>query len=257
MDINSVRAALSRPLLSGLDIHERRQGNYQLIVPILYEDGDMVDIFLLESPQGDGYVRLSDFGMTMMRLSYTYDLNSNARQRIFDSILVNNGVLCSDGHLYLDAPIATLQECILQFAGCEQKVCNMRYWSREIVRSAFYDDLAEYITTEMALFSPAPEQSPLTEYPLSVDWSLTLNNRQFYVFGVRGNDKAKNVAIALLEFQKAQLPFISLVVHEDMEELGRKESIYLTRNSDTQYPVLRDFQEQGVKDINRFAGVVL
>ena len=257
MDINSIRSALGRFLPSGLDFYERRPGNYQLIIPILYEDGDMVDIYLADSPQGEGYVRICDFGMTLMRLSYTYDINSNSRQRIFDSILVNNGVVNSDGNLYLDAPIGMLYESILQFAGCEQKVCNMRYWSRELVRSAFYEDLADYITREMTLFSPEPEQSPLPEYPLSVDWSLTHNNRQFYVFGVRGNNKAKNVAIALLEFQKAQLPFISLVVHEDMEELGRKESIYLTRNADTQYPVLNDFQEKGVSDINRFAGVPL
>ena len=92
--------------------------------------------------------------------------------------------------------------------------------------------------------------------PAGVDWSLRHNERDFYVFGIRGNDKAKNVAISLLEFQKARLPFISLVVHEDIEELGRRERLYITRNADTQYPVLRDFQEKAADDIHRFAGVL-
>lgn len=88
-----------------------------------------------------------------------------------------------------------------------------------------------------------------------MDWSLTHEKRSFYLFGVRGNEKAKNVAIALLEFEKAQLPFISLVVHEDIEELGRRERTYLTRNADTQYPALDDFRERAAGDIRRLAGV--
>lgn len=91
-------------------------------------------------------------------------------------------------------------------------------------------------------------------YPISVDWQLTHNDRDFYVFGVRGNDKAKNVTIALLEFQKAGLPFISLVIHEDIEELGSKETLMLMRNADRQYPALNDFRERASDDIPRLAG---
>ena len=123
-----------------------------------------------------------------------------------------------------------------------------------LVRSVFYDDLKDFVTTELDLFHPISDTSPIPENPIfSVDWSLTHKNRAFYLFGVRGNDKAKNVAIALLEFQKADLPFISLVVHEDMEELGRRERQYLTRNADTQYPAISDFRDRVANDILRFA----
>ena len=66
-----------------------------------------------------------------MRLSYTYDVNTSTKEKIFDSILINNGVLNSEGSLYLDTPTESLYESILRFAGCAQKVCNMRYWGRE------------------------------------------------------------------------------------------------------------------------------
>ena len=241
--------------MTGVDVYERRTGSFQLIIPILHEDGDMVEIYLQDGPCGDAYVRICDFGLTLMRLSYTFDVATAARQRVFASILTNNNVNNDNGNLYLDTPLTRLHESILQFAGCAQKVCNMRYWSREVIRSAFYDDLNEYVTSELTQFSPAPDISPLSDYPISVDWSLECNNRRFYVFGVRGNDKAKNVAISLLEFQKARLTFISLVVHEDIEEIGRKESLYLTRNADTQYPVLNDFKDKAAADIYRIAGV--
>ena len=79
----------------------------------------------------------------------------------------------------------------------------------------------------------------------------------FYLFGVRGNDKAKNVTIALLEFQQAKLSFISLVVHENIEDLGRRERQYLTKNADTQYPQLDDFVERAPADIARLAGTAV
>ena len=254
MDLDSARALLGNTPKKGFDVYERRPGDYQLIVPILHEDGDMVDIYLQESPRGEGYVRVCDFGLTLMRLSYTFDAASATRRRILASILTNNGVQDENGNLFLDAPIHLLYECILQFAGCVQKICNMRYWNVETVRTAFYDDLEEYVTTQLKQFSPFPNEAPLPDQPIfNVDWSLTLNSRSLYLFGVQGNNKAKNVAICLLEFQKAQLPFISIVVHKDMEELGKRESLYLTRNADTQYPVLDDFRERAVEDIYRLA----
>lgn len=256
MDVDRIRALLNGGMAQAYDFYERRPGLYQLIVPILHEDGDMVDIYFQDSPRGEGYVRICDFGMTLMRLSYTYDITTDARQRIFDSILINNGVSNDDGNLYLDAPVSRLNECTLQFAGCAQKVCNMRYWGREIVRSEFYENLGQYITDDLAAFEPKEHLSPIVDYPISVDWSLAHRDRQFYLFGVRGNEKAKNVAIALLEFQKAQLPFISLVVHEDIEELGHRERTYLTRNADTQYPILDHFRERAVGDIHRLVGTV-
>lgn len=252
MDTNKVIHLLRDRAKTGFDVYERRPGTYQLIIPILHEDGDMVDIYLQDSPKGENYVRVCDFGMTVMRLSYTYEVNTDSRQRIFESILINSGVQNEEGNLYLDTSLEMVYESILQFTGCVQKVCNMRYWSREIVRSTFYEDLEEYTKTELKEFDPRPDVTPIASYEIiTVDWSLSYKQRSLYLFGVRGNSKAKSTAIALLEFKRANLPFISLIVHEDMQGLGTKEAAYLTKNADKQYPRLDDFRESVVSDINR------
>ena len=213
MNISEIRASLRHAMSGELYFHERRPGIHQLMIPIMHEDGDMVDVYIQNSPKGEGYVRVCDFGMTLMRLSYTFEISTATRERILDSVLINNGVEQREGNLYLDAPVNLLYQSILQFAGCVQKVCNMRYWKRETVRSAFYDDLGDYVTTQMKRFSPVQDHAPLELYAIfSVDWFLEHKSRNLYVFGIMGDDKAKNVAISLLEFQKAQLPFISLVV---------------------------------------------
>ncbi len=253
MDIDKV-SALLHERAGGIDFYERRPGKHQLIAPILHEDGDMVDIYLQDSPNSENHIRICDFGMALMRLSYTYELNTAARQRIFDSILINNGIQNDNGNLYLDTPLEMLYESILQFAGCAQKVCNMRYWSRGMTRSLFYEDLKDYTTTALQGFNPRPDIAPIPDYEIiTVDWKISYKNRDFYLFGVRGNSKAKNTAIALLEFKKANLSFISLVVHEDMEELGEKERFYITKNADNQYPTLDGLREDGMPDIKRLA----
>lgn len=250
MDINILRSVLGSSLVE--DIYERRSNIYQLIVPIFHEDGDVVDVYLEDSPLGNGEIRICDFGLTLMRLSYTFEISTSTRRQIFDSILYNNGVQNDNGTFYLDTPINELRENVLRFAGCVQKICNMRYWNRDAIRSTFYEDLKLYITAELEQFFPAPDISPLEDYSvISVDWKLTIRNRSMYVYGVIGNDKAKNVAISLLEFHKRRLPFISMIVHEDLESLGSKEIVYLTKNADLQYPTLEDFKEKGIQDIER------
>ena len=77
----------------------------------------MVEIYLQDSPKGEGYIRICDFGLTLMRLSYTYEISTPTREQIFDSILINNGVGNEEGNLYLDAPLDKLSESILQFCG--------------------------------------------------------------------------------------------------------------------------------------------
>ena len=258
MDINSARELLTDMPAAGFDAYERETGDCQLVVPILHEDDDMVDIFLADSPLGEGYVRLCDYGMALMRLSYTFDISTSTREDIFESILINNGVTNDGGNLYLDAPVNRFYESVLQFAGCIQKVCNMRYWTRETVRSAFYDDLGDYIRADLTHFSPVPNVTPIREYSLvSVDWGLTWDSRNLYLFGVRGNGKASSVALCLSELKKAQLPFIGFVVHDSMENLGRREQFYLTRNADKQYPDFDAFKGDIVQDIYRITDTQL
>ena len=56
MDTNKVIHLLHDRAKTGFDVYERRPGKYQLIIPILHEDGDMVDIYLQDSSKGENYV---------------------------------------------------------------------------------------------------------------------------------------------------------------------------------------------------------
>ena len=70
---------------SRVDFKEKRPGIMQLIAPFYHEDGDMVDIFLTETPSGK--IQVCDYGMTLMRLSYSYELDTPNKERIFTKVL--------------------------------------------------------------------------------------------------------------------------------------------------------------------------
>ena len=257
MNTEKILSSLNRAKES-FRIYERRPGKYQLTAPILHEDGDIVDIYLQESPKGAGHIRICDFGMALQRLSYNYEINTPSREKIFNSILLNNGIKEDKGNLYLDTPADKIYEAVLQFAGCIQKVCSMDYWSKETIKSSFYKDLEAFILKNLKEFNPQSDVKPLCSQNeessvFKVDWSLKWKSREFYLFGVPGSNKAKDSAIALLEFKRANLSFISLIAHEDMQNLGNRDLTYLTRNADKQYPSLKDFAQEGSKDIKRFA----
>ncbi|MBF0377120.1 MAG: DUF1828 domain-containing protein [Desulfamplus sp.] len=238
-----------------IDIYKRREGITQLILPIFYEDGDMVDIFIKNNcPDSENRMQILDYGMTLMKLSYTYDINSPSKERILNTILNQSGISNHEGNLYLDTSIESIYQSIMQFVGCQQKILNMRLWQRETIKSLFFEKLDDFIESHLKNFIPTKSVTPLKDYPIiEVDYSLEFSKKPFYLFGVNNKDKAKNSAIALLELQKAKLPFISIIIHENIQELPSKEQVYLTQNCDKQFPTLENFKDNGIATIERLA----
>lgn len=121
-------------LLSGLKasfndhiaFQERRPNVFQVLAPLYHEDGDMVDVFIDIPSSPTVPLRISDHGMTLMRLSYTMDVETPARQKVLTRILSENGIALERGRLHLDTTPESLYPCLLQFAQCVITVSNMQ-----------------------------------------------------------------------------------------------------------------------------------
>lgn len=232
---------------------QKRKDLYQILLPAYYEDGDMIDVFI-EPGSGDKNIKLLDCGTTLMKLSYTYEINTPAKEKIFNQILVQSKINEQDGNLYIDSEPEQLFHSIMQFTGCQQKIINMKMWKRETIRSLFFQELEEFVDNEFIQYNPQKNISPLPDYPVvEADYQFECNGKTFYLFGVSNKDKAKNSAIALLEFQKANLNYIGIVVHESFEALTKKDQMYLTQNADKQFLNIEDFRTSGNKFIKRTA----
>jgi len=224
--------------------HEKRPGVFQLIGPLYHEDGDVVEIYLEPANGGRERVRICDHGMTLMRLSYTFDLDTPNKERIFQRILSENRVTEENGNLFLDTSPESLYPAVLQFAQTVAKVSNMQLYKREVIHSLFYEMLGEFIEESLRQYHPRPNALPLPERDdLEVDYQFEMKPRPIFLFGVRDTAKARLAAISCLEFQRNRIPFKSFVVHEDFENLGRKDRSRITSAADKQFISLEDFRQ--------------
>jgi hypothetical protein len=55
-----------------ISFRQKRPGTIQVLAPLFHEDGDMLDIFLDLPKPPNSSIRISDHGLTLMRLSYIY-----------------------------------------------------------------------------------------------------------------------------------------------------------------------------------------
>ncbi len=224
----------------------------QVLAPLFHEDGDMVDIFLdLPSSPGDS-IRISDHGMTLMRLSYAYDVDTPTKQRILNRILSENGVAEDHGRLYLNATQEHLYPALLQFAQTVAKVSNMQAFKREVMQSLFYEMLGDFVKSDLSRFHTVEGYLPISSRDdLEVDWKLSLP-REVFLFGVRDNAKARLAALACREFQRFPISFRSVIVHEDFENgLSKKDQSRITNAADKQFTSLSDFQANAESYFNR------
>lgn len=232
---------------------ERRPGVVQVLAPLFHEDGDMVDIFLDEPANGTSMLRVGDHGMTLMRLTYNYDLDTENKQRIFHRILAENHIQERDGRLYMDAEPERLYPAILHFAQTVAKVSSMQFFKREVIQSLFYEQLAEFIEERLARYNPRAHVVPIPEHDeYEADYQLDAGTRPVYLFGVKDSDKARLVTISCLEFQRRRLPFKSIMVHQDFESgITRKDRLRITSAADKQFTSLDDFRENGPEFLER------
>ncbi len=241
---------------SHVAVREKRPGVLQLVAPLFHEDGDMIDIFLDVPPNGMASptekIRVSDHGLTLMRLSYTFDIDTPNKEKIFHRILDENGVGEENGELFLEAVPESLYTALLQFSQAVSKVCNMRYFKREVLVSLFEEMLAEFIQAELTRFKPTETILPIPDRDdLEVDWELRPNGVPFYLFAVKDDSHARLATISCLEFQRHNLKFKSIAVHEDVDKLSRKDRNRLTNACDKQFTSLDEFKRNAVSYVER------
>jgi hypothetical protein len=233
---------------------ERRPGVLQLLAPLYHEDGDMMEIYLEPRNGGEERVRVCDHGMTLMRLSYSFDLDTPNKERIFQKILAENQVSEENGNLFVEARPGSLYPAILQFAQTVAKVSNMQLYKREVIHSLFYELLADFIEQSLARYHPRPGVFPIpSRDDLEVDFEFDIKPRPIFLFAVRDPAKARLAAISCLEFQRAKLSFKSFVVHEDFEALGKKDRSRITSAADKQFISLDDFKDNAEQVLEREA----
>ena len=225
-----------------ISFREKGEEIYQIIAPFYHEDGDMYDLFL-EMDKGNGLYRICDHGLTLMRLSYNYELDTPKKEELFYQILLDNKISNDNGNLFIEATPDYIYNAIMRFTQTISKVTNMQIYRREVIKSLFYEDLQDFITTELPQFFPVSNYLPISEREdLEVDFCFQLQPKKLFLFGVKDNSKARLVSISCLEYMRKHIPFRSIIVHEDFDQLSTKDRRIITNVVDKQFTDFSDFK---------------
>ena len=231
-----------------IDFREKRTGLFKILLPFFHEDGDMYDLFVEECPKNHSLLRLSDYGLTLMRLSYNFEIDTTRKSEVLENTILQNRCLFHDGEIYLDIAPEQFSMGIYQFAQVIAKVCAMDMLSYDTAQSLFYENLNRYMTDQLEKYHYQKNYTPTSDRQLIVDYRFppaSPRGRSLFVFGVNENTKASKVVISCLSFKQKKIPFRSVIVHEDFGGLSVFNRNQITNTVDKQFATLDDFCAEG------------
>lgn len=198
---------------------------YRVFTPFLMEDGDHLAIVLKHERSG---WTLSDEGHTFMHLTYDLEdkeLQRGTRQKIITNALSVFQVEDRGGELLLRVRNDRFGDALYSFIQALMKVTDVSFLSRERVRSTFMEDFRAVMEAAVPEGRRTfdwhdPVHDPQDMY--SVDCRVNGMARPLFVFALPNDDRARDTTIALLQFEKWDVPHRSLGVFEDQESINRK-----------------------------------
>lgn len=142
MDTVALKSLLTKNFTSNFQIEEKKENLFQLFAPLFYPDGDMMDIFIQVNPSNPSDFKVCDCGLTLMRLSYDFDLDTPNKKNILENLLSENGASINNGNISISVKPEFLTMGVLQMTQVIAKTLNLKMLQRDIVNSLFLNILA-------------------------------------------------------------------------------------------------------------------
>jgi hypothetical protein len=209
------------------------QNRFRVFTPFQFDDRDHLAIVLRAQNGGWSF---SDEGHTHMHLTYDMsekNLQRGTRQKIISNALDAYSVEDLEGELTLAVDEDRFGDALYDFVQALLKITDVSYLSRERVRSTFIEDFREFMVQQVPESRRTFDWSdPVRDTPGNyvVDCSVNGSARPLLVFALPGDDRVRDATIAILQFERWGMPFRSMGIFEDQEQINRK---VLARFSDT------------------------
>lgn len=225
MNATDMQATLCRALCGSVTVHQIGDEIWQVDTPWTFPDGDGYSIYVSQAPTGG--LRISDQGLTMMRLSYENDiakLREGTRGRLLAQVLADAGLSEDEGEFFLDATAEDLGASVLRIGQALTRVHDLTFLNRLQVESTFYEDLREKLQAVVGAERltegyVVPGVANARDYP--VDYFVSGGTSPLYLFGVPNRDKARLATIILQHLVRAGQDFDSMVVFQNAADLPR------------------------------------
>ncbi|KAF1681442.1 DUF1828 domain-containing protein [Veillonella sp. R32] len=244
MDLSRIENKLKESFANQFALIERRSGLYQLMIPIFHPDGDMFDIFL--QIDGNNKITIVDCGLTLMRLSYTFDLDTGKKIQLLNRVVYqyHGQIDLETGIISLQSNLEQLFNNIMQYTQLVSGVLSLTLMQRKSVASIFYEKFDKYVKTSLDKYLPQINFKPLKQDDDTVvNYAFENNGKSIFLFPTSGDSKTKDAIITILSLQKASYPFTSVVVHDSYDKLSKAVQKKIMKVADKQFYDMTDFEE--------------
>ncbi|MBC8568209.1 DUF1828 domain-containing protein [Mogibacterium sp. NSJ-24] len=212
MDINNLLQNTPGTLFRA---EEQNNGIYQLIAPLFHEDGDMMSIYIEES--NDGNIKIFDNGMSLMRLSYTFDIDTDNKAKILNDIILAKNAENYEGNICLTVSPEQIYTGIMTYSQLVNQICGLDILSRESIADLFYENLSSVIENTLTGYIYDKDVT-LPEYrEMKIDYVFRGADKPIYLFGVKDTNKAQQTTICCLQLAQNNIPFKSVAVFNNLD----------------------------------------
>lgn len=227
----------------------------QVLAPFYHTDGDMIEMYIQPSERGIDHIRLSDMGMTLMRLSYAIDVEIASTRKFINNVINQNRMNYSDGTIFCDFEITSAGTYVPYFAQCISRVMSLTASTKEYIRSAFYETIEQYLSSSLVRYETSKNVEPIRgirEYTVDFCIKNPANNKIIYLFPVKESDngKANDIVTTILYMKVNNVRIHSLYVCEDLESLSDKYRRRLVNAAGKGWYRSEDFLSEGAEYIS-------
>lgn len=223
MNTNVLEREFKKKVCDQVQLLPRGLDQFVVLQPFTFDDGDHFVVVLRK--EGPNWL-FTDEGHTLMHVQYDdIDITHGTRASILDSVLSSFSVQNRSGELQIVVPEGRFGDAFYSFVQALNKISDLNFVRRELVRSMFMEDakalIEELVPPDKRSFGYYDrERDPDENY--KVDCRINGKARPDFVFFISNDYRCQNATIVCHQFERWDIEFRATGIFEDHTQINRR-----------------------------------